>query len=176
MDRRPPATPLSFHHAVSVRLCAQLRRFAAAACLSLAAAAPSLAGAAPTPDAELADEWRRLRATPGHFDGAAWNADVDRWDGSKHRVMRELATRLVTRGASAGQALAQLGAPDRVVVGDESAAAPMRQALSHPCPDGRPPLEGDMLWLYRWRGYHDRLVLWLRDEYVAGCGWLHDWE
>ena len=176
MGLTPLATPLSFRHVASVRLCARLLRFAAAACLGLAAAGTSLAGVASTSDAELADEWRRLRATTGHFDGAAWNADVDRWDGAKHRVMRELATRLVTRGASVGQALGHLGAPDRVVVGDEGAMAPMRQALSHLCPGGRPPLEGDTLWLYFWRGPRDRLVLWLRDEQVAGCGWLHDWE
>lgn len=35
---------------------------------------------------ELGAQFRGLRAQRGHFDGAAWNADVDKFDGQERAV------------------------------------------------------------------------------------------
>ena len=45
------------------------------------------------PMEDMADEFKRLRAIEGHFDGGAWNDDVDEWMGRKHRLMIELGDR-----------------------------------------------------------------------------------
>jgi len=46
------------------------------------------------PVEEIADEFKKVRKIKGHFDGGAWNDEVDKWMGRKHRLMIKLGLRL----------------------------------------------------------------------------------
>ncbi len=123
-------------------------------------------------DTSRAAEWQHLRSTPGHFDGAAWNDDVDRWDGAKHRLMREMADEVVARRATAREAKALWGAPNARLRPGTPAHRQSLETMSQPCAVGVRAGPGDALWIYAWRGRHDQLALVLRHGRVVGCGWL----
>jgi len=65
----------------------------------------------PAPLEQLAADFRRLRTVPGHFGGGKWNDDVDRWMGTKHRLMLELGTRLGRCEFSKPDVIQQLNPP-----------------------------------------------------------------
>jgi len=88
-----------------------------------------------------------LKAVRGHFDGGPWMADVDRFGGAKHELMKCLSTRAVADHVDAVQLLRWMGHPDEMSV--------------HP-----------QVWTYHWRGTHDRLAFTLHDGRVAKADWL----
>lgn len=118
----------------------------------------------------LARQWQALRIQPGHFDGAAWNDAVDRWQGSKHQVMQQLAHRAGQERWPADQLKAWMGPADQVL---READADHARMLAQVQWQGSP---GGELWLYRWRGTHDQLVMALRGGVVAAVGWVYALE
>ena len=126
--------------------------------------------AAAAPAASLPQQWQALRSLPGHFDGAAWNDAVDRWQGQKHRVMQQLAQQALSQRLSAERLNALMGAPDQTLAPDLPDRAGLLQQTRW---QGTPT--GD-LWLYRWRGTHDQLVFALDAGQVVATGWLYALE
>jgi hypothetical protein len=88
-----------------------------------------------------------MKAVHGHFDGGPWIADVDRFGGAKHELMQCLSAQAVAGRVDALQLLRWMGRPDETSV--------------------HPPV-----WIYRWRGAHDRLALTLHDGHVVRADWL----
>jgi hypothetical protein len=130
-------------------------------------------------ESDLADEFRRLRQRRGHFEGGAWNDELDRWQGRKHQVMQQLAVQMLRSGASAQRLRQALGEPDAVLkpgtASHERAVAQAQWQI-----DGSSKAtslnDATVLWLYRWRGAHDQLALALSRDHVVATAWLLDWE
>jgi hypothetical protein len=119
------------------------------------------------PDADLAAQWQALRSLRGHFDGAAWHVDVDRWQGRKHVLMQALAARALDERLARDALTRRMGAPDAVwLAGQPAHASALEQAQWR----GGPP--GNELLVYDWRGQHDRLLFALHDGHVVATGWL----
>lgn len=133
-------------------------------------------------DADLAQtfrEFRALRAVRGHFEGGAWNNDVDRWQGRKHVLMQRLAEQLLRQQASAAQVRQAMGEPDALLTPGQAAHARATQQAQWQGAALAAPSSGSgaaVLWLYRWRGTHDQLALALAHDRVAAAGWMHQWE
>lgn len=120
--------------------------------------------------AALSRQWQAMRMQNGHFDGAAWNAEIDAWQGAKHRLMQQLAQRAAQERWTAGQTKGWMGEADQVLrEGDADHARTLAQVQWQ----GRARGE---FWLYRWRGTHDLLVFALQGGQVAAVGWLHALE
>lgn len=151
----------------------QVALMAAAACCGACSLAAGPVPATSPPDAGLSRAFRTLRAVRGHFDGGAWNDDVDRWQGRKHVVMQALAARMLAVLASTARLRQQMGEPD------SRWTPPMAEhtrAIEQAQWQGAAGGEAAMLWLYRWRGTHDQLVLAVENDRVAAVGWLYQWE
>jgi hypothetical protein len=118
----------------------------------------------------LAQQWQTMRPQRGHFDGAAWNDSVDRWQGTKHRLMQQLAQQAVQERWPADQLKGRMGEADRVLRGGEADHA---RVLAQARWQGSPAGE---LWLYRWRGTHDQLVMALQGGRVGAVGWVYAGE
>lgn len=113
----------------------------------------------------LSRQWLAMRMQTGHFDGAAWNAEVDAWQGTKHRLMQQLAQRAARERWTAGQLKGWMGDADQVLRdGDPEHARVLAQAQWQGSAGGE-------LWLYRWRGTHDQLVFALQVGQVVAVGW-----
>ena len=122
--------------------------------------------AQPAAGGDLAAQWRQLRPLHGHFDGAAWNADVDRWQGRKHVLMQALAAQAMREQLSREALTQRMGAPDALWrAGDAAHASAMEQARWQGTPRGE-------LMVYHWRGQHDRLLLAVDQGRVVATGWL----
>jgi len=124
------------------------------------------------PIQEIAEVFKSLRAIEGHFDGVAWNDDVDEWMGRKHQLMIELGDRLGGGMYSRTQVVDLLGAPD--------ASAREGDVLYDLIRD-RGEFErlagGAYEFLvYHWRGEHDFLYLTVREETILGAGWWYAGE
>jgi hypothetical protein len=119
------------------------------------------------PGADAAAQWQALRPLRGHFDGAAWNADVDRWQGRKHVLMQTLAAQALDERLVRDALVRRMGAPDAVWRAGQSAHA---MALEQAQWRGGSP--GAELLVYHWRGQHDRLLFALHDGHVVATGWL----
>ncbi|MED5622323.1 hypothetical protein [Ideonella sp. BN130291] len=125
-------------------------------------------------EADLAgqsSDYRALRQTPGHFSGGPWNTAVDAWRGRKHRLMQQLADCALQRQVSEAQLRQWMGPPDAVMDCASGACAGVTgrvQALQAAAPTH--------LWLYDWRGHHDRLAFALSGGAVRARGWLLDGE
>lgn len=140
--------------------------------LSAALALSACAATAQTPRwQDLAPEYRALQQQRGHFDGEHWNAEIDRFDGRKHRLMQRLAAALAEQAPpTLAELTAALGPPDlRWAAG---AASP----LQSPLPPELRPRAGDSLLWYRWRGRRDGLVLLIREQRLAQIAWSHALE
>lgn len=120
--------------------------------------------------AALSRQWQAMRMQNGHFDGAAWNAEVDAWQGAKHRLMQQLAQRAGQERWTAGQLKGWMGEADQVL---REGGADHARVLAQTQWQGRP---AGALWLYRWRGTHDQLVIALQGARVAAAGWLYALE
>jgi hypothetical protein len=118
------------------------------------------------PGADLAAQWQALRPLRGHFDGAAWNADVDRWQGRKHMLMQNLAAQALDERLPRDTLLQRMGAPDaQWRAGQAAHASALEQAQWRGTPAGN-------LLVYHWRGEHDRLLFAIDDGRVVATGWL----
>lgn len=115
--------------------------------------------------ADLAREFRRLRATPGHMSGAPgqWNAEVDGPGGRKAVVMHELRRRLADGKTGRSAIVALLGDPDEV-------AHPGDLLWTYARPEGR-VADVEALVIYYWRGVHDFLFFEVRGDRVLGAEW-----
>lgn len=137
--------------------------------LPLLASLGCSAGPAPDDGAE-AEEWAQLRQQRGHFDGAAWNKDLDAWQGRKHQLMQGLAERLLAEKPDEAGVRALMGEPDqRIEPGTAEHADWLRRTEWRGAPAGA-------LWSYHWRGEHDQLLVALADQRVVAVGWLYAWE
>jgi hypothetical protein len=106
-----------------------------------------------------AAQWSRdyltLRTTRGHFDGGAWVADVDRWNGRKHQLMQCLAVEFSTPGMAMERLVERMGSPDS----------------RERCKPGHCEV-----WAYHWRGFHDRLLFTVVDGKVTRVDWDYAYE
>jgi hypothetical protein len=139
---------------------------------AMLAAAGELQACDGTDPAAWAQSHRELRSTKGHFSGGAWSPAVDAWGGAKHRVMQCLGRHATAKAMRAAPLRRLMGAPDEVLRCPSPACADaLQKAEWEPAaPAGVQPAE---LWLYDWRGRHDRLVLLLAAGAVRGSGWLY---
>lgn len=112
---------------------------------------------------------QELRSTKGHFSGGAWSPDVDAWGGAKHRVMQCLAGHATAQALRAAPLRRLMGAPDEVL---RCPSAACTEALGKAEGSAAAHAPGE-LWLYDWRGRHDRLLLVLSAGTVRGSGWLY---
>lgn len=126
--------------------------------------------AGPATQDPLAAEWAQLRQQRGHFDGAAWNQELDAWQGSKHRLMQALAERLLAERPDARGVRALMGEPDQQIDAVASEFADWSRRTEW---RGEP---GEQLWSYQWRGAHDRLLVAFTGARVSAVGWLYAWE
>lgn len=121
------------------------------------------------------EDWSRgylaLKAVRGHFDGGDWTASVDRWDGDKHRAMRCLAGHAVDTAAAADQVLRWMGQPDEVLRCPSAECAALKVEWTGA--RSEPAKSSWQLWIYHWRGPHDRLALAIADDRVARSGWAY---
>lgn len=134
--------------------------------LSAQPAADARLSAQPVADARLSAQWRELRSQRGHFDGAAYNPDVDRWQGRKHVLMQALAAQAMSEHASRDTLTQRMGAPDALW---RAGAAAHTSALEQARWQGVP--RGEFM-VYHWRGQHDRLIIALHNGRVVATGWL----
>lgn len=136
------------------------------------------ADTAPDTLGTLTQQWQQLRGQTGHFSGGAWNPEVDRWDGTKHRVMQALAQALVQRKAARPEWQHRLGAPEQRLAPGGTEHGRALNSLSQPCAGGRPATARDELLAYEWRGQRDMLLVWAHqgNGRLAGCAWLYQWE
>jgi len=93
-----------------------------------------------------------LKTWRGHFDGGPWIAEVDRFNGEKHRLMQCLSDEAVARRIDAAQLLRWRGRPD-----DETS--------------GHSLVWDSPAWVYHWRGTHDQLAFTLQDGRVVRADW-----
>jgi len=128
------------------------------------AAAPGCAQTATA--ADLSAQWQALRQQRGHFDGAPWNADVDRWQGRKHVLMQTLAAQALAEQLPRETLLQRMGQPDALWrPGDGEYAQATTQAQWQGAPRGE-------LLVYHWRGTHDRLLFAVDGGRVVATAWL----
>jgi hypothetical protein len=120
----------------------------------------------------VADEFRGLRAIKGHFEGGAWNDDLDKWMGRKHQLMIQLGERLGTGEYSRAEIVQWLALPDQIArEGDEF----FNLVSSLPAFE-KPTAGSQELLIYYWRGAHDFLYFTVRGETVANAGWWYAGE
>lgn len=132
---------------------------AAVLVLAMGLATPAMAAASV---ADLAVEFRLLRQQQGHFSGGAWNDDVDRWDGRKHRVMVALGEALGDGKHSRAEILAMMGEPDHVLKPG--------QRMFGIAYDGNDPRVRELL-VYQWRGMRDFLFFTSDGKRVFAADW-----
>lgn len=121
---------------------------------------------------QIAADFRRLRTVPGHFGGAKWNDDVDRWMGTKHRIMLELGTRLVRSEFSKPDVIQLLNPPDQIALKGNCL---YHQIISLPGYDALPEAPYEFL-IYYWRGRHDFLFFICQGGIVIGSNWWYGGE
>jgi hypothetical protein len=119
---------------------------------------------------QLATAFSSLRATPGHFDGGEWNNDVDQWQGRKHTLMLELASRLGTGDTSRSTLTDLLGPPDHIVKGGD----PLLD-LIQTVPAYQTAVADEYL-VYEWRGTHDFLFFVGQDGRITAADWWYAGE
>ena len=112
-----------------------------------------------------ANTFRQLRQRRGHFAGGAWQADIDQWQGIKHRTMQQLAAYADRQQLNLEQLTALLGPPDALLVEMPAHLSRLFAGLAV-----------DELVAYHWRGKHDVLYLALTDNQVVAARWWYAYE
>jgi hypothetical protein len=121
--------------------------------------------------AKFSSSFRELRSTKGHFEGGKWSREVDAWGGAKHVAMQCLAIHASARKLSSAELRQLMGAPDETVSCPSTACnALVRHAEWRD--EKKPGAKVKEVWVYRWRGEHDRLALALSSTAVLADGWL----
>lgn len=140
-----------------------------AACEVEAAMAPS----------QIKQEWQRLRGLRGHFDGQAWLAEIDRWQGRKHCLMQVWQRQLMAlanpdlRYPPNAQLLQIFDPPDLQVQSDlANLPAACRTVLQN----HGPLTAGQNLAWYSWRGSRDGLLLLSRKNMLQEVVWCMSLE
>ena len=153
--------------------------FAAAAWCGAGAMAADQILARPAAADDAAPTFRALRPLRGHFDGGAWNNDVDRWQGRKHVAMQRLADQALRDHASAALLRQWMGEPDATLQpGHAAHARAIEMAQWLPVVSRAPQADAKIgvLVVYRWRGQHDQLAFVLEHDRVVAAGWLYERE
>lgn len=139
-------------------------------------AALGAVGRVPACEGEDPAAWTRshqeLRSTKGHFSGGNWSPAVDAWGGTKHRLMQCLARHATAKSVRAPQLRRLMGPPDEVLRCPSPACTEALEKAEWPAGRTAPPSPAEM-WLYDWRGRHDRLVFVLSAGAVRSSGWLY---
>jgi hypothetical protein len=118
---------------------------------------------APTkPLAELGAEFRRLRAGRAPSD-EAWKDELDNWGGRLHQVMNDLLARLGLPGTGRASVIMMMGEPDEL-------SRPGTDLWWYGHGEKMKPAPSEML-IYHWRGRHDFLYFFVRDDRVVHAGW-----
>jgi len=134
--------------------------------LLAAAAFCSSASACPSRVEDCSRSFLSLRAVRGHFDGGPWTASVDRWGGERHQAMLCLARHATTEAAAATQITQWMGPPD------ERLRCPSVDCAVFSATAG----DNTEVWVYRWRGAHDRLGFVVTTGRVSAASWYHAGE
>jgi hypothetical protein len=150
------------------------RRIRVLSCLFVAAI--GLAGELQACDGKDPAAWarshRELRSTKGHFSGGNWSPAVDAWGGAKHRLMQCLATHATAASLQPAPLRQLMGPPDERLTCPSAACSDVLEKLEWQ-PTTAAVADPGELWLYHWRGRHDRLVLAFAQGAVRGHGWLY---
>src|SRR5687768_3168668 len=101
---------------------------------------------------------QELRSTKGHFSGGNWSPAVDAWGGAKHRLMQCLAAHATAASLRAAPLRQLMGPPDERLACPSAACSEVLEKLEWQ-PAAAAVADPAELWLYHWRGRHDRLVL-----------------
>lgn len=121
---------------------------------------------------KLAAEFTEIRKIKGHFDGGKWNAEVDRRQGRKHRLMIELEIRLAKGKYQKSDIIRLLQPPDQIArCGDVLFKWITEQPGNNTITSA--PVE---YLLYYWRGTHDFLYFTCIDDAIVHSGWWYAWE
>lgn len=120
---------------------------------------------------QLADEFRSVSATPGHFGGGPSNDDVDQWQGRKHQLMLELGSRLGDGDFNREQLVDLLGPADHVVTTGD----PLMPTIAS-LPNFDTYAAADAFLVYEWRGTHDFLFFVLQGDLIVGSDWWYAYE
>jgi hypothetical protein len=127
-------------------------------------------------EVQWAKEFAALRTVRGLFEGGSWAADVDRWQGRKHRLMQCLAAGLSTAGTPVERVVARMGEPDARVACPSAACDGVVRLMEARGEGERVMAEGTQLWVYLWRGQHDRLVFTVLAGKVSDVAWAYALE
>ncbi|KAI8850088.1 hypothetical protein BC829DRAFT_390397 [Chytridium lagenaria] len=122
----------------------------------------------------LGQQFQTLRTIKGHFEGGEYNADVDGFNGIKHKTMEKLREILGVKGTPAKNVITALGKPDATL----SAAEAGIDTMPGPVLDSPPassPQKG-LYMIYKWRGNHDYLRFLIDDEQVVLADWYQALE
>lgn len=116
------------------------------------------------------DDWSKsflsLRSVRGHFVGGPWTASVDRWGGERHQAMQCLARHATTEAAAATQITQWMGPPDERLSCPSAACQAFAADVA----------AAGELWVYHWRGQHDRLGFVITRGRVSAATWAHAGE
>ncbi len=104
-----------------------------------------------------------LRAVRGHFDGGPWAASVDRWGGERHQAMQCLAKQATASAAAAAQLTQWMGQPNERLRCPSNDCSVFSEAAG----------DGSEVWVYHWRGTHDRLGFVITGGRVSAAIWAH---
>jgi hypothetical protein len=127
-------------------------------------------------DAQWAKEFAALRTVRGHFDGGNWAADVDRWQGRKHQLMQCLAAGLSAAGTPVERVRERMGEPDARVECPSAACEGVVRLMEAPAEAKPMVATARQLWVYQWRGNHDRLVFSVLGDRVTEVSWAYALE
>lgn len=127
-------------------------------------------------DAQWAKEFAALRTVRGHFDGGNWAADVDRWQGRKHQVMQCLAAGLSAAGTPVERVRERMGEPDARVNCPSAECEGVVRLMEARADGAQRVATTRQLWVYQWRGQHDRLVFSVVAGKVSDVGWAYALE
>lgn len=124
------------------------------------------------PVEDIANEFKKVRGIKGHFDGGAWNDEVDKWMSRKHRLMIELGLRLAGGKYKKSDIIKLLDPPDRIVgKGDYL----FELIISQKRYDPLTAASYEFL-VYYWRGRHDFLFFTCQDGVIINSGWWYAGE
>ena len=127
---------------------------------------------------QLAQQWQQLRPLRGHFDGANWLAEVDKWQGRKHCVLSALHTKFLKTLPSEQQVLQVMGAADASA---SPSSPPQLRTPPAACAGAMDSTTGlthtfttNLAWTwawYRWRGTHDGVLIYYQQGRLANVFW-----
>ncbi len=123
---------------------------------------------------QLQQEWRQLQPLKGHFDGAAWRPEVDKWQGRKYCVLEVLRQKFLTTHPSEQQVLQAMGAADASA---SPSTPPQLRTVPSACAGAMAATWAHdsatypaWAW-YSWRGMHDGMLILFQQGQVSHALW-----